>query len=155
MREAAAAFANEYRTVPGENEQGREDAAFHLLYAAYLAARAGDTDLADRIAADMTAKIVGKGFNNIDHMTLIVRAEVARAHASPDEAVKLLEPTLDGRELCLTHSVLADAYLQDGKPDRAAREFEWLQNHRGRAYLDRTATRCCSRAMSCYRISLS
>ena len=139
MREAAVAFINEYRILPADNEPGLEDAAFHLLFGAYLSARAGDTDLADRVASDVAARLLGKGFNNIDHMIAIVRAEIARARDLPDEAVKLLEPTLDGRELCLTHGALADAYLQAGESDRAAREFRWLYDHRGRAYLEESS----------------
>jgi len=87
----------------------------------------------------VAAKFVDKGFSNIDHMTAIVRAEIARARGLPDDAVKLLEPSLDGRELCLTHSALAEAYVQANKPQLAAREFTWLQSHRGRAYMEQNS----------------
>ena len=136
-RAAVREFIAEARTASEEApDANREDAVFATVFGAYLAARAGDTSLAQSTLAHTASQTRNSGRTNLEHLQTIAEAEVAWRGGRAQEAIARLEPGLDGTELYLTHVALADAYSAAGRNEDAVREAQWLAAHRGRAYLE-------------------
>jgi putative peptide modification system cyclase len=113
-----------------------EDALFAAVFGAYLAARAGDKSLAQTTLAATAPQTRDSGYTNLEHLQSIAEAEVAWRDGRAQEAIARLEPTIDGKELYLTHAALVDAYTAAGRGEDAFKEAQWLAAHRGRAYLE-------------------
>jgi len=113
-----------------------DDNIFSVLFGAYLAIRAGEQALARDAIESAAPQAKGSGFPNLEHMLVIVQAEQMRVEGHADQASRLLEASIDGTELYLTHAALADAYIAAGQSDKAIGEARWLLEHRGRAYLE-------------------
>jgi putative peptide modification system cyclase len=118
------------------NQMDIEDIGFHLMFAGYLGARAGDVKVARSALAAAEAFGREQGYAVLNNMRAIVQAEIAIDENQPARAVEQLKPLLDGRELYMTHVVLMDAYAADKNNAAAAAEATWLSSHRGRAYTE-------------------
>ena len=109
-------------------------ALFHVLFGAYLAARAGDVELANVAMAIARDEARESGYPNLVNLLAIAEAECERATGHPHDAIEQLKPELRGTELYLTHVALRDAYVTAGQNAEALNESRWLAEHRGRAY---------------------
>lgn len=114
-----------------DNGIDRDAAAFHALFAAYLAARSGN----NRLPAEILAKVpVAADDFPLSNLRAIITAEMEMTAGHADRAVTALVPLVDGNELYLTHVVLLDAYAMNHDEEQALLEAQWLAEHRGRAY---------------------
>lgn len=114
----------------------KTDTAFLSLYAAYLAAHSGNVKLANRVIKDVTGKLKVEDFPMLGKMMLLVKSQIELANGKPQVAIKLLNTSLDGSELYLTHAVLMDAYQAAKQSSSAKQQARWLGQHRGRAYAE-------------------
>lgn len=128
--------------LAGERPADAEDDATLALAAALLAQRLGDGALADTVLAALRAKPELARIPNVAEMTVVVRAEQARAAGRADAAVGLLEPLLTGREHFQTRVALHAAYRDLKRHARAAEQSRWLARHRGLAYVDLMCGSC-------------
>jgi putative peptide modification system cyclase len=134
---ALKSFIAEARTASEDaSDPNHHENTFALLFGAYLAARADDYALAETVLTAATPQARDSGFPNLEHMLAIVEAELSAREGRPQDAIARLRPTLDGRELYLTHVALADAYTAAGRNEDAIEEALWLTRHRGRAYVE-------------------
>ncbi|HEY0178276.1 MAG TPA: tetratricopeptide repeat protein, partial [Dokdonella sp.] len=120
----------------GDADHAASDAGIVLLYA-WLDARVG----AAAAAADAVAEIERGAGAVLDSAVLaalrsVAKAQIALAQDRPAEAVALLRPLLDGREPCLAHAVLLDAYTKQGDAAQAEQQARWLTAHPGRAFAE-------------------
>ena len=80
-----------------------DDAQFHALVAAYLAARQADVRSAARLLAAADAKTHdAAAYPVLYAMRRVAEAELARAEAHPDQALAILRPLLGQRPLSRT-----------------------------------------------------
>ncbi|HEX5123673.1 MAG TPA: putative peptide modification system cyclase, partial [Rhodanobacteraceae bacterium] len=132
LHEYAAGLSREFpKAIDGE----RDDLAFEVLYAGWLAARSGDSALAETLVASVPAD-KDTEYPVRERFRAIVKAELARAAGKPADAVALLKPTVDGAELYLAHATLMEAYAAQRDLAHARDEARWLAEHRGRAYAE-------------------
>ncbi|HEY0179768.1 MAG TPA: putative peptide modification system cyclase, partial [Dokdonella sp.] len=130
VRDETAAFRE-------ERHLDRAEAAFHLLFAAYLAAAKGDAALAGSALDAIDADAVDADHPVHNRMLAVAKAELACAVGTPDEAIRgLRAQPLDGNELLLTHVALMDAYAAAGDAAAAREQADWLAQRRGRAYAE-------------------
>jgi len=117
------------------NPVDRAELKFHVVLAAYLAARAGEVDLANRAlvaaspASDTDTPV-------LDNLRDVARAEIQSALGKPRDALAILKPLVNGNELYITHVALMSAYADARDEQAALSEAHWLSAHRGRAYLE-------------------
>lgn len=114
----------------------RADVSFEVLLAAYLAAHAGDTELAKQAISEAGSEAQTGDPPILSNMLAVAQAELACASGHPNEAPNLLKPMLDGNELYITHIALMDSYIDSGDYGAGLREARWLSYHRGRAYVE-------------------
>lgn len=119
-----------------EESDGSSDVAFNHLWRAYLEARCGDPAHAERILGRMDGSVPDAGYPVLLNMRAVARAEIERARGRADNALKILQATIDGSELYVTHVALMDAYASKGDLPSSIREARWLASHRGRAYAE-------------------
>ncbi|GAA0712281.1 putative peptide modification system cyclase [Dokdonella soli] len=112
------------------------DAQFGLLFTAYLAAHAGETDLA-KSALSLAAQLSRSGdYPYLTSLLTIAEAELERASGNPQGTIRLLKPQINGSEYYFSHRVLMNAYAGQGDYASALAEAHWLSQHRGRAYVE-------------------
>ena len=133
LRAQVTSLASELGSV---TEADRPAVAAQLLFAAWLAARAGDAALARDEAGRVAALFPGAEYPVLGRLATIVRAEAARVDGNPGDAVRLIEPILDGGEPWLAHVALMEAHAAAGNPEAALARAQWLATHRGRAYAE-------------------
>ncbi|MET0232146.1 MAG: putative peptide modification system cyclase [Rhodanobacteraceae bacterium] len=109
---------------------------FRILFAAYLAAKAGDVDHARAALAATNAMTRDANYPGLVNLREVAEAALAVAENRPNDAIAKLAPHVSGTELFVTHIVLKDAYAAADKPADALREATWLATHRGRAYTE-------------------
>jgi hypothetical protein len=109
---------------------------FRLLFAAFLAAKAGDPASAHAAIAATTAMTRNADYPLLVNLREVAEAELAIAEHRPLDAIATLARRNDGTELYVTHVALKDAYAASGKPAEAMKEAAWLAAHRGRAYTE-------------------
>jgi len=113
----------------------RHELRFQVAFAAYLAAHAGDVDLAKRALAT-----AGPASNTdmpiLDNLLDVAQAEIDRVSGKPEESLAILKPLVNGSELYITHVELLDAYAGAHDLATALTEAQWLSAHRGRAYFE-------------------
>ena len=109
---------------------------FRILFAAYLAAKAGDVEHARGALAATTSMTRDADYPVLVSLREVAEAELALAEHRANDAIEMLAKRADGTELYVTHIVLKDAYAASGKPVDALREATWLASHRGRAYTE-------------------
>lgn len=133
LKPSLAAFIRK-RTDSKQRDTPEEQ--FNLLFAAYLAAHTGATDLA-RSVMDNVAPITRSGdYPYLASLGIVVDAELARAVGQPERSIALLKPGMNGSEYYFSHRVLMDAYAAQGQYAEALAESKWLARHRGRAYVE-------------------
>ena len=114
----------------------QRDAVFTLLFGGYLAARAGDTALAQSAVDAAIDQAHGSGYVSLENILAIAQTQIACAKTGCKDAIALLVALCNGTELYVTHIALKDAYLANGNRRDALIEARWLADHRGRAYLE-------------------
>ncbi len=130
------ALVSYLHTVQAAKASGTEDAQFDLMFAAYLASRADQTDLAKAALAHVTPLSRSGDYPYLTSLLTVVEAELARANGQPQQAIALLKPHIDGSEYYFSHRVLMDAYAAQSAYANALAEAQWLAKHRGRAYAE-------------------
>ena len=118
------------------DDSERLETQCHLLFAAYLAARIGDTTLAATLLKSVGPQAESGDWPVARQMLLLARAQLLLAEHKPNEAIDTIKPSVDGSELFLTHEVLWAAYLAASNTSDANEQMQWLINHRGRAYVE-------------------
>lgn len=136
-----AALRGFIRTVEAgfdkETPIDRSDAAFQLMFAAYLAAHAGDTHLAEETLRKLGPTWASPDYPVLSRLHVAAKAELARRSGKPDDALHLLRAQpIDDSALCLNHVVLMDALADSGDAKAARAQAKWLASHRGRAYAE-------------------
>jgi putative peptide modification system cyclase len=125
----------EEKTLAQADLVDRPELKFQVVLAAYLAAQAGDTKLAERALA-----IAGPESEAdtpvLDNLRRVAKAEIERASGNPQDAIATLKPLINGNELYITHVALMDAYAGAHEQVAALAEAQWLSIHRGRAYAE-------------------
>jgi putative peptide modification system cyclase len=133
---ALAAYAQAELHAHTTNVLDRNEALFHALFSAYLLARHGDVHGAEQIVSASAATVDSADDPPLRNLFAIAKAEVARAGGHAAQAIDLLEPSVDGNELYLTHLALLDALSESGADALALTQANWLTSHRGRAYAE-------------------
>ena len=105
-----------------------------LLIAIYLAARNNLPDAAEAVLKTAKLPSVSGDYPILDNLRAIAEAQIALARKSPNDALRKLQPLVDGNEIYLTHAVLMEAQASAGDPQQALLEARWLSSHRGKAY---------------------
>ena len=119
------------------NTTDRNDWLFNMSVTAWMAARAGDIEL-----ANLALKHAGTAIkDNISvpnaDMYLIAEAEVDIADNNPEKAISLLaKRSQEDNCLYLLQATLEKAYRKAGKPRQADEKLKWLSANRGRAYAE-------------------
>ena len=113
----------------------QQELKFHLVLAAYLAARAGGVDLARQALAASGAES-DADTPVLDNLRDVARAEIQLASGKPQDALATLKPLVNGSELYITHVALMDAYVEAHDTGNGLTEARWLSTHRGRAYVE-------------------
>jgi putative peptide modification system cyclase len=131
-----ALFADYVKTLAASKTRDDADTQFSLLFAAYLAAHAGATDLAQSALAGVAPVSRSGDYPYLSSLLTLVEAELARTNGQPQQAVAMLKPHIDGSEYYFSHRVLMDAYAAEGDYANALVEANWLARHRGRAYVE-------------------
>ncbi|HKT41241.1 MAG TPA: putative peptide modification system cyclase, partial [Rhodanobacteraceae bacterium] len=113
----------------------RRELKFQIVLAAYLAAHARDTKLAERalLVAGPESEAETPVLGN---MRSVAKAEIERVSGHQKEALAILKPMVNGSELCITHVALMDTYSDAGDDTAAHDQARWLSFHRGRAYME-------------------
>jgi tetratricopeptide (TPR) repeat protein len=96
----------------------------------------GDTALATRMLANVSADADVRNYRYVADMAALAQAQIALNGGDATAALAALTPRVDGAELYLLHVGLRDAQRAAGALDRAAAEAQWLAQHRGRAYAE-------------------
>ncbi len=125
--------------VAKAGEQDRTDAQLDAAFAAYLAARHGDLELARTALA--AAHPMDDNYPVLSRMFAVADAERLRAEGKPADAIQRLKAGVDGAELYVTHVALMEAYESAKDYRSALAEAKWLASHRGRAYAEFDANR--------------
>ncbi|HEX7370556.1 MAG TPA: putative peptide modification system cyclase [Rhodanobacteraceae bacterium] len=107
---------------------------FQVVLAGYLAARAGDPSLAKHSLA--VASVEPSDTELLQNVRSVAEAQIQIASGSPQNAIEILKPLVNGSELYVTHIALMDAYSGANDNVNALVEARWLVAHRGRAYLE-------------------
>lgn len=128
---------SEEATLDKGSPVDRAESLFHILFAAYIAATDGNTQLAAATLSHQAFKMPLDEYPILDRMRAATQAEISRAEGKPADSIRILkERPLDGSELCLTHVALMNAYAAQGNAKAARDEARWLASHRGRAYTE-------------------
>ncbi|MBU8977345.1 putative peptide modification system cyclase [Lysobacter sp. MMG2] len=126
----------EARNVSQTNDPERTHAIFGVLLAGYLAERAGMSGIAPDALANARKLAAGLHHPVLDDMAVLVQAETARRQGKPEDALRVLDQAIDGRELFQIHVARMEALADAGKLDEAVKEAQWIASHRGRAYVE-------------------
>ncbi len=118
-----------------------DDAALGLM-AAIFAQRLGDGDSADRMLKTLDSKPGLLAVPVVGELSRVARAEMLSAANRPTEAITLLEPLLTGSEQYQARVALFGAYAAAGKDRLAMEQSQWLQRHRGLAYVELGCAQC-------------
>ena len=111
----------------------------HLLFRAWLAARHGQPQLAQRLMS-LTAAQAGDGNHPaLGKLLALTQIELDRVAGQHDSAVPRLRSMLDGTELLATRLMLMEALIELRDFRGAREQARWLAEHRGRAYTEVTA----------------
>jgi putative peptide modification system cyclase len=128
-------LATQEKVLAEADPVDKPELKFHLVLAAYLAAHAGNADLA-RQALSAAGPESDADTPVLDNLRAVAQAEIQCASGKPRDALVTLKPLVDGSELYITHVALLDAYSDAHDHIDAVAEARWLSTHRGRAYLE-------------------
>jgi putative peptide modification system cyclase len=135
-KDLAAQVAALQGSLVGTSGIKRTHRQFALLFLGYLAARDGDTKLVSQALDAAGPELSNGDYPMLTKMQAIARAERARLQGRSADAITMLKPELNGRELYLTHFVLMQAHAAHLDWQAARDEAQWLTAHRGRAYAE-------------------
>ena len=110
----------------------------HLLFRAWLAARAGRKDIAESLLAQTGNQVHDPGYPTLNRLLTLAQLELDSQDGKYDEALARLEQSIDGNELYATHMTWMDLLLGRGDYSAARNQARWLASHRGRAYAEAT-----------------
>ncbi|MBX9401344.1 putative peptide modification system cyclase [Lysobacter sp. BMK333-48F3] len=119
---------------PGSADQ--DDFSVIALAAVRLAQRQGERAVAERLLPRVAGLVDASGNVQSQKLLRVAYAEQARLGGDPQRAVRELRALLDDREPFQARVALRDALLAAGRSDEAARENQWIAEHRGRAYAE-------------------
>jgi putative peptide modification system cyclase len=128
-------LASEEKALAAAVPTDRAELKFQIVLAAYLAANAGDTNLAARALAVASPESEADTLL-LDNLRGVAKAEIERESGKPQDALATLKPLVNGSELYITHVALMDAYADVHDNANALDEAHWLSSHRGRAYVE-------------------
>jgi putative peptide modification system cyclase len=118
----------------GNGAEQRQQAAFEIMLVAWLAATASDNTLA-REALVAATPMIDSGATPVSlHMLATAQAALSIADGRAGEAAAALQSRLDGTELYITRVTYALALAAASRHSDAESAFDWLANHRGRAW---------------------
>ncbi|HET7126992.1 MAG TPA: putative peptide modification system cyclase [Lysobacter sp.] len=112
------------------------------LSAALVALRAGDGSASKDVLAAVDARPHLQRLPYISEMQAVVRAWQSIDAGRGSEAIALLKPFVDGSARYQTHRALMQAYTLAGDRDFSVKQAEWLQRHRGLAYIEQGCGQC-------------
>ncbi|MGA9342527.1 MAG: putative peptide modification system cyclase [Rhodanobacteraceae bacterium] len=107
-----------------------------VLLRAYLAAHAGEITPAQTAIDDVEKRIKVADSPLLSNLDAVAKSQLALGKGDSASAHSLLQPLLDGSELCIVHVVLLDAYTREGDYAHALEQAQWLASHPGRAYAE-------------------
>lgn len=119
---------------PGSADQ--DDLSVVALAAVRLAQRQGERGVAERLLPRVAGLVDATGNAQSRKLLRVAYAEQARLGGDPQRAVRELRALLDGSEPFQARVALREALLAAGRGDEAARENQWIAEHRGRAYAE-------------------
>ena len=128
-------LSREEKILSNASAVERSEIKFHIVLAAYLAARAGNPDLAKRALA-MAGPESDTDTPVLDNLRVVAQAEIERTSGEPRGALAILKPLVNGSELYITHVALMDAYADAHENASTLIEADWLMEHRGQAYIE-------------------
>lgn len=126
------------RLLDRNHANSRESFAMAALFAGFVSARVGETEIARRVLSAVDPISEQFRLGHVEDMLAILSAQLLLLDDRPEEAVRQLIGRMSGQELWLVHAMAAQSYLALGRQDDAMREFEWLTEHRGMAYAERS-----------------
>lgn len=117
------------------NAMLRREVIFRLLAGAWMAAHAGETELAKALLAQVDGEPQASLYPANAGMARAAKAEIALAEGRAPEAIALLSGDGgQGQEIYFTRAVLLRAMVAAGDREGALRAAEWLAQHRGIAF---------------------
>jgi putative peptide modification system cyclase len=121
--------------MPAATFPDRRHLTFQSLACAWLAARAGDTALANQVLEATQKQVEADKVPANREMLVIVQAELDLAAGQPENAATRLKD-IESPHLYFTH--VEHRYIADalGEYGEALREAEWLVQNRGTAYAE-------------------
>jgi hypothetical protein len=119
-----------------------EDDAGLALSAALLGIRLGDRPLADKVLTALATHKKLMATPALRELETVVRAEGERLSGRPEEAIKMLAQLITGHERYQTRVALLAAYATNNDVENVTQQAEWLQNHRGLAYMELGCGQC-------------
>jgi putative peptide modification system cyclase len=119
-----------------------EDDAGLALSAALLGIRLGDRPLADKVLTALATHKKLMATPALRELETVVRAEGERLSGRPQEAIKMLAQLITGHERYQTRVALLAAYATNNDVENVTQQAEWLQNHRGLAYMELGCGQC-------------
>ncbi|BDU18405.1 putative peptide modification system cyclase [Lysobacter auxotrophicus] len=141
VRSAAEQSLTVLRAGDGKTPDAQDDAEVALA-AALIALRLGDGGVADRVEAQLSEYDTLTTAPSVAEFRAVVAAQKLRLAGKPQDAIKQLLPHLDGRERYQTRVALHQAYRDAGDERGAQVHAEWLQAHRGLAYVELECGNC-------------
>jgi hypothetical protein len=119
-----------------------EDDAGLALSAALLGFRLGDRSIAGKVLTTLATHKKLMTTPALSELETVVRAEGKRLSGRPEDAIKMLVQLLTGHERYQTRVALLAAYAANNDAENATRQAEWLQSHRGLAYVELGCGQC-------------
>ncbi|HET8941103.1 MAG TPA: putative peptide modification system cyclase [Rudaea sp.] len=129
-------YAESSLQINTDNAIDYAQAQFYAAFALYVQAHTGDTKNAAKLLKTIDARAKELNEPTLTNLVLILEAELMRVGGHPDQAIAMLKPAIDGKELYITHLALLDAYASKREYANALSEANWLADHRGRAYAE-------------------
>ena len=131
-----------------QSNAGARDDASLAAYAAFLAQRMGNGELAATVIAAIEKREKTASLPPVGSLLRILKARELRRTGNPSAAIAELVPLLDGAELVQTHVALLEAYTDAGNLDKALAEARWLSAQRGRAYSEFGGCKWCQSSLN-------
>ncbi|MFC5578686.1 putative peptide modification system cyclase [Lysobacter niabensis] len=119
-----------------------EDDAALALSAALVTQRVGGSDATGEVLEVLKGHAELIKAPHLAELAAVVRAGQARRAGRSNEAIEILRPFLTGRERYQTHVELMESFASLGRSDDAIVHAQWLQDHRGLAYVELECGHC-------------
>lgn len=127
--------------APRSNSDAVAD-AYAAISGALLAQRLGAPAPARRVLQALTKHPDIVDVVPVNGLVEVLEAGEKLLDGRSDEAITQLEHLLDGNAPFEAHMTLLFAYAASGKADLAKRKADWLEEHRGRAYIEQGCGWC-------------